>query len=71
MSPPLLQIPTLTENLDACLSKLHWAPNGHYVAVGDCEGKVHIFEAGEVCVFMRFSGVSFPLFSPGSIFPCS
>jgi dynein intermediate chain len=42
-----IEVPTLTENLDACLSKLHWAPNGHYVAVGDCEGKVHIFEAGE------------------------
>ena len=48
-SPLVLQIPILSESLDVCLSKLHWAPNGHHVAVGDCEGKVHIYEAGEVC----------------------
>jgi dynein intermediate chain len=41
------QVPTLTESLDACLSKLHWAPNGHHIAVGDCEGKIHVYEAGE------------------------
>lgn len=42
-------MPILSEALDVCLSKLHWAPTGHHVAVGDCEGKVYIYEAGEVC----------------------
>lgn len=46
-----LQVPILSEALDVCLSKLHWAPTGHHVAVGDCEGKVYIYEAGEVCTF--------------------
>lgn len=45
------EVPILSEALDVCLSKLHWAPTGHHVAVGDCEGKVYIYEAGEVCTF--------------------
>ena len=42
------QVPILSENLDTSLSKLCWAPNGRYLVCGDYEGKVHIYEAGEV-----------------------
>ena len=43
-----LQVPILTENLDASASKVCWSPSGQHLAAGDFEGKVHIFEAGEV-----------------------
>lgn len=51
------QIPILSEALDICLSKLHWAPTGHHVAVGDIEGKVHIYEAGEVSTSLVFTSI--------------
>ena len=44
----LHQVPILSESLDVCLSKVHWSPSGHHLACGDSEGRVHIFEAGEV-----------------------
>ena len=44
----LLQVPILSEGLDCALSKCRWSPNGHYIACGDVEGKVHVYEAGEV-----------------------
>ena len=43
-----VQVPILTENLDTALSKLCWAPTGHHLVTGDCEGRVSVFEAGEV-----------------------
>ena len=39
-----------SENLDTALSKLCWSPNGQYLACGDIEGKVHLFETGEVSI---------------------
>ena len=37
-----------SENLGTALSKLCWSPNGQYLTCGDIEGKVHLFETGEV-----------------------
>ena len=42
------QVPILTEQLDHALCKLSWAPSGQLLAVGDVDGVLHIFEAGEV-----------------------
>ena len=47
-SVPPSQVPLLTEQLDVALSKLRWCSTGHLLACGDTEGRVHIFEAGEV-----------------------
>ena len=44
------QVPLLSENLDTTLSKLCWSPNGQHLACGDIEGKVHLFETGEVSI---------------------
>ena len=41
-------MPILTEQLDHALCKLSWAPSGQLVAVGDVDGTLHVFEAGEV-----------------------
>ena len=41
-------MPILTEQLDHALCKLSWAPSGQLVAVGDVDGALHVFEAGEV-----------------------
>ena len=48
LSVPPSQVPLLTEQLDVALSKLRWCSTGHLLACGDTEGRVHIFEAGEV-----------------------
>lgn len=42
------QIPILSEVLDTALSKVQWSPNGQLLAVGDVEGTIYIYEAGEV-----------------------
>ena len=38
----------MSESLDVSLSKLAWAPSGHHIACGDIDGRVYIYEAGEV-----------------------
>ena len=48
LSLSLSQVPLLTEQLDVAMSKLRWCSTGHLLACGDTEGRVHIFEAGEV-----------------------
>ena len=49
---PFPQVPLFSENLGTALSKLCWSPNGHYLACGDIEGKVHLFETGEVSIII-------------------
>ena len=34
--------------LDSALSRVRWSPNGQVLAVGDIEGVIYIYEAGEV-----------------------
>ena len=48
MSFFLFKEPILSESLDVSLSKLAWAPSGHHIACGDIDGRVYIYEAGEV-----------------------
>ena len=46
------KVPILTEVLDTALSKVQWSPNGQLLAVGDIEGTIHIYEAGEVSLLL-------------------
>lgn len=45
------EVPILTEMLDTALARVRWSPNGQVLAVGDIEGVIYIYEAGEaLCV---------------------
>ncbi len=38
--------------MDCALSKVQWSHNGQLLAVGDIEGTIHIYEAGEVSSYI-------------------
>lgn len=51
-------MPILTEGLDIALSKVSWSPNGLLLAVGDVDGNIHIYEAGEVSHKRMYWGIT-------------
>jgi len=49
-----VQVPTASVTVEgaSALNRVRWSPGGKEVAVGDSEGRVWIYDAGEVRVSM-------------------
>lgn len=56
MSQSLGQVPTASVAIEgaSALNRVRWAQAGKEVAVGDSEGRIWIYDVGEVCVCLIF-----------------
>ena len=65
------ELPTASAQVEGApaLNRLTWTPNGSQIAVGDDQGKIHLFDVGEVSwVFFRLIGQSFLFLTPIILF---